>query len=360
MDNILKHLRQFQTGASDGLLALKIPLPTSESGMVERRCPTESCSPRVFQLGAGSGTRELDEHALARTSRRPGGDGTVCPYCGIMAEDAVFLSPRDREAVLNRVRWAGAQGVRDALGNMMETMARDFNRRSGGGMISMRMEVERGAQTPEPSFYREDMLRTLMCDVCARRYGVYAVGLFCPDCGATNVIVHFGRELQLVRDQAALSRVTADDGQVELAFRLLGNAHEDVLTAFETYLKTLYRFLVTKRTPAEAPILCSKKAIGNSFQNIEKGRILYASLGIDPYSECSAHDMQLLERNIQKRHVIGHNLGLADEAYTEKLGEACPGTMITISPAEITHFAEVCAAVVRHIIDVAPELARAS
>lgn len=211
-----------------------------------------------------------------------------------MAEDAVFLSPRDREAAFDQVRWAAAQGISDALGNMMETMARDFNRQSRGGMISMRMDVKRGAPTPKPRPYREDMLRVLTCDVCARRYGVYAVGLFCPDCGATNVTVHFAREVQLVRDQAALSRVVADDGQVELAFRLLGNAHEDVLTAFETYLKTLYRYLVTKRTPAEAPTLCSKKVIGNAFQNIERGRSLYASLSIDPYADCNAEDMQPL------------------------------------------------------------------
>lgn len=356
MDDILKHLRQYQTGESNGILELKIPLPISESGLVERYCPSESCSPRIFQLGGRAGMKELDEHALARTRRQPGGDGTVCPYCGIIAGDAAFLSPRDREAALNQVRWAAAEGVRDALGNMMESMSEGFNRRGGGGLISMRMEVKRGAQTPKPRPYREDMLRTLTCDVCDRRYGVYAVGLFCPDCGATNVMVHFARELQLVRAQATLSQVIADDGQDELAFRLLGNAHEDVLTALETYLKTLYRFLVTKRTPADAPRLCSKKAIGNAFQNIERGRRLYAALGIDLYSACDTEDMQLLERNIQKRHVIGHNLGLADEAYTAYLGEATPGTTINISSAEITRFAEICAAVVRQIADLAPEL----
>lgn len=223
-------------------------------------------------------------------------------------------------------------------------------------MISIRMQTTRGAQSPKPRPYREDLLRTLTCDVCARRYGVYAIGLFCPDCGAANVIVHFARELQLIRDQAALSQIAADDRRVELAFRLLGNAHEDVLTAFETYLKTIYRYLVTKRTPAQASELCSKKAIGNSFQSIERGRSLYAALGIDLYSACRPEDMQLLERNIQKRHIIGHNLGLADEAYVNKLGEAITGTTINISSAEVTHFAEICAAVVMQIADLAPEL----
>jgi hypothetical protein len=360
MDDVMKHLRQFQTGESHGILELKIPLPISQSGLVERYCPSDSCNPRIFQLGDRAANKEFDEQALTRSRRRPGGDGTVCPYCGIIQGDAAFLSPRDREAALNQVRWAAAEGVREMVGNMMETMAHNFNRRSGNGMISLRMETKRGAQSPRPRPYREDMLRTLTCDVCARRYGVYAIGLFCPDCGASNVNVHFARELELIRDQATISQNSANDGKVELAYRLLGNAHEDVLTAFETYLKSLYRFLVTKRTPVEAPALCSKKAIGISFQNIERGKSLYAALNIDLYSACAPQDIQLLDRNIQKRHVIGHNLGLADETYANKLGEASAGTIINISSAEVIHFAEICATVVRHIVNVAPELSRGS
>ena len=62
----------------------------------------------------------------------------------------------------------------------------------------------------------------------------------------------------------------------ELSYRILGNAHEDVVTALETYLKPAYRFLMRKRygTP-EAVQFCSKKAIQNSFQNIERGERLF-------------------------------------------------------------------------------------
>ena len=44
----------------------------------------------------------------------------------------------------------------------------------------------------------------------------------------------------------------------------------------ETYLKTVYQFLVRKRyTAAEAQRLCSKKAIRSAFQNIERGQRLF-------------------------------------------------------------------------------------
>ena len=55
---------------------------------------------------------------------------------------------------------------------------------------------------------------------------------FCPDCGAPNIHLHFAREVVLVREQVELAVSLASD-QRELAYRLMGNAHEDVLTAFE-------------------------------------------------------------------------------------------------------------------------------
>ena len=72
----------------------------------------------------------------------------------------------------------------------------------------------------------------------------------------------------------------------ELSYRILGNAHEDVVTALEAYLKTAYRFLVRKRySAAEALQFCSKKAIQNSFQNIERGERLFRQrLNIEPFA----------------------------------------------------------------------------
>lgn len=53
----------------------------------------------------------------------------------------------------------------------------------------------------------------------------------------------------------------------------------------------------------------------------------FAPLGIDHFADLSAADLHLLCGNIQKCHVIGHNLGAADGHYvkltqTEQLGES--------------------------------------
>ncbi len=189
MDDIFKHLRQFQTGGTDEHMELTIPRPRTESGLLECFCPSESCSPRVFQIGQSGDTVAVESDAVARRRYAPRGTATVCPYCATRQPDNEFISPRDREAALAQVHWAAQRGVEDALGKAMSDMARGFNTRSSGGMFSMSMSVKRAPPTPAPRAYREDLLRVLSCDACARTYGVYAVGLFCPDCGATNVLV---------------------------------------------------------------------------------------------------------------------------------------------------------------------------
>jgi hypothetical protein len=91
---------------------------------------------------------------------------------------------------------------------------------------------------------------------------------------------------------------------------LMGNAHEDVLTTFETTLKTIYRHLVRQRLPAEHDALCRKQSISNAFQNIERSSEKFARLDIYPFAGLTADDLSYLGLNIQKRHVIGHTSGL--------------------------------------------------
>ena len=60
-------------------------------------------------------------------------------------------------------------------------------------------------------------------------------------------------------------------------------------------------------------VIVSAKAIGNVFQNIDRGRKQFAFLSIDPYAGLSDEEIAVLRLNIEKRHVVGHNLGIADE-----------------------------------------------
>ena len=126
----------------------------------------------------------------------------------------------------------------------------------------------------------------------------------------------------------------------------MGNAHEDVLTAFETTLKTVFRCLVRRHIPEQAAKLCARRAIGNAFQNIGRGRARFAPLGLDPFAALSEDELAFLALNIEKRHVIGHNLGIADEQYVELTQTDQPSETVRLIGDEIGRFADICLAVV--------------
>lgn len=346
-------LEKYRTGGTDDEMELSIPLPRSPSGMVYLCCPKPECTPGLFQIGDDLPSQAIAENHSHIIRRSPGTAGVTCPYCGHDAPEKDFIYQEDVNAAVEQVKFAVMQDVESHFGKI----ARDFNRkmkRSGKGMITPSMDIK-GPRMDRPIAIREDLLRDLTCEICQRRYGVYAIGLFCPDCGVRNLHVHFKREVKLVNQQIGLAKREEEEGRKELAYRLLGNAQEDVLTAFETYLKTVFRFLVKHRLPEEAEKLCSKQAIGNKFQNIKRGQKLFAKIGINPYDEFGEHDLIFLRLNIEKRHVLGHNLGIADETYAEVSQEEPPGQTVQLIAEEIIKFAEICSCVISNLEKRIPE-----
>lgn len=337
-----RRLERRRTGGTRDQMQLSYPLPRSPSGKAYQYSPNPDAAPRLFLIGDAPEPRTVAEEHRLVIRREPGPGQTVCPYSGHLADDDEYIHFADIEAIKEQVEWEAVADVEDHFADM----AKNFNRRQPrGGLISMKMDFK-PSRRPKPLVIREDLLRELSCDVCAREYAVYAIALFCPDCGAPNYAQHFRREVELVREQVALADAQDEAGRHETAYRLMGNAHEDVLTAFETAMKTIYRHLVRERLPDRAEELLGKKAIGNAFQNMRRGRARFEELGIAPFAILSEEDRELLRLNIEKRHVIGHNLGIADEHYVELTQSDQPGETVGLIGGEIEHFAALCLQVV--------------
>ncbi len=341
-----KSLERFRVAGTRNETLLSLPLPRTANGMVYRRCPNLECSPGLFLLGDPPDGRIIDERHAHLIRRPPSTPGTTCPYCGQDSPYADFIHPEDIEAVKKQVAWAARKDIEDYIGEALAETARKINRAARpSGLISVRAEFRRGQTPARPFVCREDLLRSLTCDICARPYGVFAIALFCPDCGSRNLSVHFRREVELVHKQIALAETAGEDK--ELSYRILGNAHEDVLTAFETYLKIVFRFLAKHRVASERrENLCSMQSVGNRFQNIERGRRLFSEMCLDPYQSLDESDLRFLATNIEKRHVIGHNLSLADERYAGNSDRDEPGETVGILADEIKRFAGLCRAVI--------------
>lgn len=328
------NLDKYRVGGTNSYKELAIPLPKTPDGRVYRYSPNEKAHPRHFVLGEVQRDFVIADEARKRMKLPPRSKQTVCPYSGTIADDQAFTHPKDKEAALEVVKHAALADVSEAVHDMFRGLERKFS----SGPITIRTS---GAPShrPRPHFWRRDLLRELVCDHCGRDYGVFAIGLFCPDCGAPNLKLHFAREVSLVSEQVALADAQQDNQ--ELAYRLMGNAHEDVLTAFEATLKTVYLYGIEHLANGAA------KPPRNDFQNIEKTQTRFSELTLDPFSVLTSDELEELNVNIQKRHIIGHNLSVMDEKFSDYASNAKLGETVHLVGADIVGFA----ALARRVID---------
>ncbi|MCJ2877540.1 hypothetical protein JUM41_25180 [Rhizobium pusense] len=334
----LKRLEKMRSGGTRTKMQLSIPMPRTPDGRVYRYSPNVDAHPRHFVLGDTVAGFLAEPIKAERIKYSPGTPGTVCPYSGVRADDTEFVHPDDRKAAVKVVEQAALQDIQDAFSDMLAGVAR------GSKLLTYKPGSRKSK--PRPRFGRRDLMRLLVCDCCGRDYGVFAISLFCPDCGAPNLALHFAREAELVGQQVDLAEGLGVEQQ-ELAYRLLGNAHEDVLTAFEASLKVVYLYLVQNRGLGSAPV----KQVGNDFQNIEKGRRRFDEFSFDPFAELDAKELAALSLNIQKRHLIGHNLGVVDAKFAQHAKEAKLGETVELVAADIRTFGTLCQKVVRRIDD---------
>ena len=318
-------------------MELSFPLPRTPEGRVYRYSPNAQAHPRHFVLGEVESSFVANEDAKPQMKLVPHSPQTVCPYSGVVAEDGQFNHPEDIEAAFNLMKHAVFADAEESLGDLVKGLSRNSSRNR---FLKIETKTSRVAR-PRPRFSRLDLIRELVCDHCGRDYGVFAIGLFCPDCGAPNLSLHFGREVELVRAQVKIAESQRSEHQ-ELAYRLLGNAHEDVLTALEATLKTVYIFGAITRSLSEVPA----KPIKTDFQNIDAARQRFLELNIALFTNLNDKELATLKLNIQKRHIIGHNLGVMDTKFAEHAVDARIGETIQIVAEDILKFAEISQRVV--------------
>lgn len=333
-------LNRYRTGGTSNNMKLSYPAPRTPNGRVYRLSPNEHAHPRHFVLGGVVADIEVTDALRARMKLEPRSKQTVCPYSGTVAEDDAFIHPDDVKAAVEMVKHDAAQDVQDAVAEMLKNAFKSSS--SSNSFIKVKTSVQRNAPKPKPRFARQDLMRELIFDHCGRDYCVFAIGLFCPDCGAPNLRLHFIRETELVSDQVSLAEEISVDKE-ELAYRLLGNAHEDVLTAHEATLKAVY--LHRKSLAGTSPL----PKVGNDFQNVEKALKRFEELGLNPFDGLTTDEMDALQLNIQKRHVIGHNLGVVDSKFAVHAGDAKVGETVNLVGEDIRQFATISQKVIDNL-----------
>lgn len=298
-----------------------ISIPPDEDGLIGRECPSPECESYFkIQLGTGLKGENLPCH---------------CPYCGYTAGQNKFFTKAQVEyaksIVLNRVTGALLKDLKSL----------EFNHRPRGSFgIGISMKVT-GRPTPI-RHYREKRLETeVICEQCTLRYMIYGVFGFCPDCGEHNSLQILDKNLELILKMLNLASST--DG--ELAQRVIENAVEDCVSAFDGFGREVCRLYANKATnPAKAERV--------SFQNLQGAKDNLISLfNFDIAAGLSHVEWEDAVRGFQKRHLLSHTMGVVDDEYIRKSGDvkAMMGRKITIDADEVCELIQIVGKLARHV-----------
>ncbi|MCA9320063.1 MAG: hypothetical protein KDB53_04985 [Planctomycetes bacterium] len=312
---------------------LKVELPTDDDGRLGRECPSDECEPKYFRVKLGTGViGDAD-------------DRLCCPYCG-RESDANDLATPEQIEFAKRIAIDEAWGGVDRMVIDALELGPSGRRSIDCGLFSLEMSYETEPR-PAPQHPEEETLRRdVVCPRCGLDHTVFGLANWCPDCRHDVLLVHVEQEF------AAIRRIVSsigDDRDRRLKAKILENALEDVVSAFEGSLKYLVRRVLRDRgrTPEEVERTFAKD-VRNSFQNAATGdRVFKSVLGVPLFCRSRLAEQERLQELFEKRHPITHNLGVVDRKYVTKTGRAGrEGRDLIVSMAEIDEAISIAASVI--------------
>lgn len=301
---------------------ISIPIQADENGFTGRECPQANCK-GYFKIEFGTG---LKGHGLP----------CHCPYCGHTAGHDYFGTKEQ----IDYAKSVAIRSITDAVHKDLKKLEFDHKPKGAFG-IGLSMKVRR-SQPPPIRYYREKQLETeVICINCTLRYSVYGVFAFCPDCGEHNSLQILDKNLELVSKM--LDMASTVEGQ--LAERLVENALEDCVSAFDGFGREICRIYAKKATdPAKAGKV--------SFQNLPNAKQNLAGLfHLDIAAGLTTDEWDAVRRGFQKRHLLSHRMGVVDEDYARKSGDtqAVVGRKVSVTANEVREFVGIVGKLARHL-----------
>jgi hypothetical protein len=276
-----------------------IPIRPDTDGYIGRECPIEECL-GYFKITPGTGVK--------------GPAPCHCPYCGHNGASSTFFT-KDQ---IEYARSVGIQKVMDALHKDMKSLEFDHKPQGPFG-IGISLKVTESPRR-RLQYYREKQLETeVTCDSCTLRYAIYGVFGWCPDCGVHNSLQILTKNLELAKKELALAQAS----DKELAYHLVGDALENVVSAFDGFGREI----------------CSQKGADIHFQNIAGARRrIQEMFGFDFADVLASEEWESACRVFQKRHLLAHKMGVIDEEYLQKANDpgAIAGRKIRVNHDEVT------------------------
>lgn len=269
---------------------ISISIQPDEQGFLGKECPNSDCE-GYFKVQPGTG---LTEEGLP----------VHCPYCGTSA-------PQDQFFTKAQIEYAQSVALHQITGAFFRDLkSMEFDHRPRGGFgISLKVT---GGPTPI-HYYRESELETeVVCQSCTLRYAIFGVFGFCPDCGIHNSLQILQINLELIDKTLTL----AESQPAEIQIKLVENCLEDCVSAFDGYGRELCRLHAGSAKNAAA-------AERISFQNLEEAqKSVLREFGVDIAAGLSHAQWELALASFQKRHLLAHSMGVIDQKYLNRSGDA--------------------------------------
>jgi hypothetical protein len=287
---------------------ITIQIQADEDVFTGRECPKSDCE-GYFKIEFGTGLK---------------GEGLPChcPYCWhTVAHDHFWTKEQ-----IEYAKSVAMSQITDALHKDLKKLEFDHKPRGGFG-IGISMKFNPGKPIPI-HYYREKLLETeIVRSNCTLRYSVYGVFAFCPDCGQHNSLQILNKNLEVVGKMLDL----AGDAERELAERLIENALEDCISAFDGFGREICRVHAKASTNPD-------KVDTISFQNLDGAKQNVAVLfKLDLAAGLTEDEWKAAVRGFQKRHLLSHKMGVVDAEYIRKSGDAraVAGRKVNINADEV-------------------------
>jgi hypothetical protein len=300
-----------------------VHLPTDEDGLLGRECPNTECHPRYFKVRPKDKTDDVNPHItttepiteqvdnLSEPTSFQDTDYLYCPYCGRYGVQDEFATEAQKEYAISVI----LRQLTEEFQQHLQTLARPSDPHA---FISIGIEVKLGA-LPEIASYQEESLRqNVVCPHCAASYAVYGLSFYCPYCGRGTILWHLEQNAQEIEKVLTIPNRLIDLLEPQGYQRLIENALEDVVSLWEGYLKAIYRYSIRQRfTPQQVEQL--ERTINTTFQRIDGAVERYQrDLNIDLLAPLEPDQVDFLREQFQRRHILTHNLGLADERFQSR------------------------------------------
>ena len=220
--------------------------------------------------------------------------------------------------------------ISDAIRKDLKSL--EFSQKPRGPFgIGLSMKVKTGPPLPIHHYREKELETTVVCTNCTLRYAVYGAFAFCPDCGQHNSQQILGANLEVVRKMLDL----AESHDNDLRIKLIENALEDCVSAFDAFGRELCR-VHADRTSNPATMNRMR------FQNLVHARAELQTIGVEMTAAITTDAWEQAFMLFQKRHLIAHKLGVADQEYVNRSGDrnAVPGRKVRVGSDEVTELRE--------------------